>query len=120
MSPALIAAALLAAPAMAAATPDEARSEVKIRNMVDYLEAVVDPRRGVYIRGYTGQWYYARVRGECSRLERGARLRFDPSPGGDFDRNSTIRADRTARRMPATLSLRLKGPRDCVKSTMGR
>jgi hypothetical protein len=89
----LIAAALLAAPAMAAATPDEARPEVKIRNMADYLEAVVDPRRGVYIRGYTGQWYYARVRGECSRLERGARLRFEPSPGGDFDRNSMLRAD---------------------------
>ena len=89
----LIAAALLTLPALAGATPEQARPEAKIRNMAEYLEAVVDPRRGIYIRGYTGQWYYARVRGECSRLARGARLRFVPSPGGDFDRRSTIRAD---------------------------
>ena len=67
--------------------------EARIRNMVEYLEAVPDPQRGVYIRGYTGQWYYARVRGVCPRLTRSASLRFNPSPGGDFDRDSTIRAD---------------------------
>jgi hypothetical protein len=66
--------------------------ETRIRNMSEYIEAVVDPQRGVYIQGYTGQWYYARVR-TCPRLHRGARLRFEPSPGGDFDRNSMIRAD---------------------------
>ncbi|HYI47457.1 MAG TPA: hypothetical protein VEX35_03230 [Allosphingosinicella sp.] len=67
--------------------------EARIRNMADYLEAVADPQRGVYIRGYTGQWYYARVRGNCPRLTRGASLRFNASPGGDFDRHSSIRAD---------------------------
>jgi hypothetical protein len=90
----LIAAALLgAAPALAAGPPNRVVPESKVRNMADYLEAVADPQRGVYIRGYTGQWYYARVRGNCPRLTRGASLRFNPSPGGDFDRDSTIRAD---------------------------
>lgn len=87
----LITAALLAAPATVLAGPDE-RSETRIRNMSEYIEAVVDPRRGVYIQGYTGQWYYARVR-QCPRLNRNAQLRFEPSPGGDFDRRSMIRAD---------------------------
>lgn len=72
---------------------EPAPTQAKIRNMAEYLEAVVDPRRGIYIRGYTGQWYYASVRGECPRLNPVSRLRFEPSPGGDFDRNSTIRAD---------------------------
>ena len=90
----LIAAALVgSAPAMAFEGPAGAPPETSIRNMTDYLEAVVDPQRGVYIRGYTGQWYYARVQGLCPRLNRNASLRFNPSPGGDFDRDSTIRAD---------------------------
>jgi hypothetical protein len=92
--PALIAAALLgAAPVLASDPPTRVVPEARIRNMVDYLEAVPDPQRGVYIRGYTGQWYYARVRGNCPRLTLGASLRFNTSPGGDFDRDSTIRAD---------------------------
>jgi len=90
----LIAAALLgAAPALAMDTPIVGPPEARIRNMAAYLEAVVDPQRGVYIRGYTGQWYYARVQALCPRLTQVAPLRFSPSPGGYFDRDSTIRAD---------------------------
>lgn len=101
----LIAIGLLAAAPALAQTPENLASvtpeltsaqrppEAKVRNMSEYIEAVVDPQRGIYIQGYTGQWYYARTRGECPRLRRFARLRFDPSPGGDFDRFSTIRAD---------------------------
>lgn len=89
----LLAGALLAAPVLAVAAPADAPREAKIRNMSEYIEAIVDPRRGIYIQGYTGQWYYARVRGECPRLNRWSRLRFNPSPGGDFDRRSSIRAD---------------------------
>jgi hypothetical protein len=85
--------AVAAAPALSAQPPTRARPEVKIRHMSDYLEAVADPGRGVYIRGYTGQWYYASVRAQCPRLTRSAALRFNPSPGGDFDKDSTIRAD---------------------------
>jgi len=89
----LAAALFAAAPAFAFETPEMERSETKIRNMTEYLETVVDNGRGVYIRGYTGQWYYARTENECPRLTRSARLRFEPSPGGDFDRDSTLRAD---------------------------
>ncbi|HST36508.1 MAG TPA: hypothetical protein VLK25_07765 [Allosphingosinicella sp.] len=89
----MIAASLIAAPALALAAPGEAPVEAKIRNMSEYIEAVVDPQQGIYIQGYTGQWYYARVRGNCQRLNRSARLSFIPSPGGDFDRLSSIRAD---------------------------
>lgn len=88
----LIALALFGgAPAYALDTP--ARPEAKIRNMADYIEAVVEDQRGVYIRGYTGQWYYASVQGACPRLRPFASLRFNPSPAGDFDRHSTLRAD---------------------------
>ena len=83
----------VAATPVLAAEQTRARPEVKIRNMTDYLEAVADPGRGVYIRGYRGQWYYATVRGECPRLTRTARLSFNTSPGGDFDKDSSIRAD---------------------------
>jgi hypothetical protein len=90
-----IAAAMLAsatAPALAMG-PNRVSPEVRIRNMADYLEAVPDAGRGVYIRGYTGQWYYASVHGSCPRLTSNANLRFNTSPGGDFDKDSTIRAN---------------------------
>jgi hypothetical protein len=92
----ILAAATLSAaatPALADPPANRVRPEVKIRNMTDYLEAVADPGRGIYIRGYNGQWYYASVRGECPRLNRNARLSFNTSPGGDFDKDSSIRAD---------------------------
>lgn len=85
--------ATAAAPTLAAAQPNRAVPEARIRQMSEYLEAVADPGRGVFIRGYTGQWYYASVRGQCPRLTRGASLRFNASPGNVFDKDSTIRAD---------------------------
>lgn len=90
----LVTAALLSAvPAAALAHERSGPAETRVRNMAEYIEAVVDPDRGVYIRGYTGQWYYARVRDGCRRLTRAARLTFNTSPGGDFDRRSSLRAD---------------------------
>jgi hypothetical protein len=67
--------------------------EARIRQMAHYLEAVADPGRGVFIRAYDGQWYYARAQDNCPRLTRSAALRFEPSPGGYFDQNSALRAD---------------------------
>lgn len=67
--------------------------ETRIRNMSAYLEAVADPGRGVYIRDYRGHWYYARAQDNCARLTASARLGFNPSPGGYFDRNSSLSAD---------------------------
>ena len=85
--------ASLAAPSLAAGPDNRMAPETRIRQMSEYLEAVADPGRGVFIRGYTGQWFYASVQGECPRLHRHARLRFNTSPGNVFDRESTIRAD---------------------------
>ncbi|HEY5710487.1 MAG TPA: hypothetical protein VIT38_01215 [Allosphingosinicella sp.] len=91
----MIAALLLGATALPASPPTDSHSappEARIRQMGRYLEAVADPQRGVYIRAYDGQWYYARVEDNCTRLTRSAALRFEPSPGGYFDRNSALRA----------------------------
>ncbi len=88
-----LAIALAAAPALAAGPDNRAVPEARIRHMGSYLEAVADPRRGVYIRAYDGRWYYARTLDECPRLTPTARLRFRTSPGGYFDRNSAIVAD---------------------------
>jgi hypothetical protein len=82
-----------AAPVLAAGPDNRVTPQARIRQMSDYLEAVADPGRGVFIRGYTGQWYYAAVQGQCPRLHRNASLRFNTSPGNVFDRDSTIRAD---------------------------
>ena len=79
---------LLAAPAWR--WPDRTRRRTKSATCRN-----IDRRRsaaGYLDQGYTGQWYYARVR-NCPRLNRFARLRFEPSPGDDFDRRSMIRAD---------------------------
>ena len=90
----LILAALIGVtPAFAIAAPAGAPPETRIRNMADFLERVVDPQRGVYIRDYAGRWYYARMEGSCPRLTSTASLRFEASPGGNFDRYSAIRAD---------------------------
>ena len=75
------------------ATTPEAPGEARIRNIGAMLETVTEPRQGVYIRAYDGRWYYARVRDECPRLTASARLGLNASPGGHFDRNSTISAD---------------------------
>jgi len=83
----------LAAPALAAGPDNRIAPEARIRQMSEYPEAVPDADRGVFIRGYTGQWYYAAVQGQCPRLHYGASLRFNTSPGNVFDRDSTIRAD---------------------------
>ncbi len=90
--------ALAAAISAAAITPafavtPEAPAEARIRNIGALLETVTDPRQGVYIRAYDGRWYYARMREECPRLTATARLGLNSSPGGIFDRNSTISAD---------------------------
>lgn len=93
----MIAALSLGATALQAGPPAAnsggAAPEARIRQMAHYLEAVADPGRGVFIRAYDGQWYYARTEQDCSRLTRSSALRFEPSPGGYFDQNSALRAD---------------------------
>lgn len=78
-----------AGPALAGPAAPESR----IREMGRYLEAIVDPHHGAFIRAVDGHWYYARTLDNCPRLTRNATLSFEPSPGGYFDHHSAIRAD---------------------------
>jgi hypothetical protein len=90
---ALVAAAALmnVAPSYAAGPAVPVAGETRIRDMAEALEWVIDPQRGVYVRDRRGHWFYARVRA-CPRLNQGTPLRFNASPGGYLDRNSSIRA----------------------------
>ncbi len=112
----LIAAAIVSAPPVSATPQDDAPSaerelwdpgvriprpnlesvqpvlllrQTRIPRMGGFLEWVADGKHGVYIRGDTGQWYYARTQARCPRLRPGASVRF-VAPGGNFDRFSTL------------------------------
>jgi hypothetical protein len=90
----LIALALLgSAPALAADPAAPASGETRIPRMGNFLEWIADGERGLYIRGDTGRWYYARTQSECPRLDAARALRFDTSGNGDLDRFGAIRAE---------------------------
>ena len=61
--------------------------------MAHFLEWKADSDRGLWIRGDTGKWYYARVEGRCPRLNTAGSIRFNTGPGGNFDRKSSVRAE---------------------------
>ena len=83
----------IAVPALAAPTEGAAPGETRIRQIGSRLEIVPDPRQGVYIQDYRGNWFHASTQGDCPRLTYNARLRLVASPGGYFDRSSAIVAD---------------------------
>ena len=87
----ILAAAAVAAPALAE-TPVTRAPETKIPRMAHFLEWTADGDNGLYIRGDTGQWYYARVEGNCPRLSAADTIRFQTAPNGDLDRKSAIHA----------------------------
>ena len=87
----ILAAAATAAPAFAETVAAQA-PETKIPRMAHFLEWTADGDRGLYIRGDTGQWYYARVEGNCPRLSAADTLRFQTAPNGDLDRKGAIHA----------------------------
>jgi hypothetical protein len=91
MSKAVIAVSLLsgAAPALADSPVMTAR-ETYIPNMAGFLEWVADGERGVYIRGDTGRWYYARTKAPCPRLRSTTALSFQTT-NGDLDRFGSLR-----------------------------
>lgn len=89
--------ALLTLGLIAAASPALAQTpahdeETTIPRMSHFLEWVPDGHVGLYIRGDTGRWYYARLREECPRLQGGARISFSTSATDTLDRYSSIRA----------------------------
>ncbi len=90
----MIAGALLigASPALAQPSADSAR-EVRIPRIHNFLEWVADGKNGVYVRGDTGKWYYARTQVECSRLRPATSLSFANTRHGDLDRFSALRIE---------------------------
>ena len=82
---------LMAVPAMADTVVTSQR-EVRIPRMSRYLEWVADGQRGVWIRGDTGKWYYARTQGKCARLRPAVALGFQTSRG-ELDRFSSLKVE---------------------------
>jgi hypothetical protein len=91
----MIAALLLsgAGAALADSPPVMNPRETYIRNMAGFLEWVADGERGVYIRGDTGKWYYARTQAACPRLRSATGLSFQ-TRNGDLDRFGSLRIDK--------------------------
>lgn len=77
----------LAAPALAADQPGS--REVRIPRMSQYLEWVADGQHGLFVRGDTGRWYYARLQHRCSRLRPSAAMGFQTTRG-ELDRFSSL------------------------------
>ena len=90
---AMLAGALLLGTATAFASPPGDAREVRIPRMSHFLEWHADGHRGIYIRGDTGKWYYARVQGECPRLRPTASVSFQTVRGGELDRYGALRVD---------------------------
>ena len=89
---AIIAASLLLSGAASALadTPATTTRETYIPNTAGFLEWVADGERGVYIRGDTGRWYYARTKAPCPRLKSTTALSFQTT-NGDLDRFGSLR-----------------------------
>lgn len=54
---------------------------------------MADGKRGLYILGIDGRWYYARTFGPCSRLSTAVTLGFQTRGVDELDRNGTILAE---------------------------
>ena len=87
----MTAGALLIGASPALAQPDSAR-EVRIPRIYNFLEWVADGHQGVYVRGDTGKWYYARTQSPCPRLRPDVALSF-VAPGGELDRHGALRVE---------------------------
>ena len=90
----MIAGALVisASPALAHPSADSGR-EVRIPRIYNFLEWVADGHQGVYVRGDTGKWYYARTQAQCSRLRPATSISFLGARGGNLDRFGAIRVE---------------------------
>jgi hypothetical protein len=88
---AMLASAILAISlAGAAAPPPPAGREAAIPRIGGFLEWVDDGKSGVYIRGDTGKWYYARTREACPRLRPHVALSFGGAVLGQLDRYGSL------------------------------
>ena len=68
------------------------RPEVRIPRMNNFLEWVADGHQGVFVRGDTGKWYYARTQSPCPRLRPSVALSFY-APNNELDRFGALRVE---------------------------
>jgi len=102
----LVAAALLvAAPALA---EEPAGAETSIPRMASFLEWRPDGDQALFIRADTGNWYRVTLQAPCPRMQNRTATRFNASPGGRFDRYSSIQTD--GWRCQAASVVRSEGP----------
>ena len=64
--------------------------ETAIPRISEFIDYVTDPKKGVYIRGDTGRWYYARVQPACPRLLYTSNLHFIDTRQNQLDRYGAI------------------------------
>jgi hypothetical protein len=77
---------LAAALAGSAAPAPPSGPETVIPRIRGFLEWVDDGKQGVYIRGDTGKWYYARTEAPCPRLRPHVALSFSGAVANQLDR----------------------------------
>jgi hypothetical protein len=83
---------VLAALIGASPAPPAGRETV-IPRIRGFLEWIADGKQGVYIRGDTGQWYYARTEAPCARLRPHAAVSFVGAVQNQLDRYGAIVAE---------------------------
>jgi len=88
LAPIMLAAFLAGASAPPPAT-DYGRETV-IPRISEFIDYVTDPKKGVYVRGDTGKWYYARVQQACPRLRYTANLHFIDTRQNQLDKYGAI------------------------------
>jgi len=85
----ILLAAFLAGSSAPAPAMDVGR-ETAIPRISLNLELVADPEKGVYVRGDTGKWYYARTQARCPRLRRTTAISFVGAVQNRLDRYASI------------------------------
>lgn len=98
----------MGAPAVAETRVPPEEASIPYADRDGIVEWKVDGDRGLYIRGMTGGWFYARTLGKCGRLQTADTLGFETSATGDLDRHGAIRAQ--GWRCPLTSVVRSEGP----------
>lgn len=88
LAPIMLAAFLAGASAPPPQT--EVGRETAIPRISGFLDHVVDAKKGVYIRGDTGKWYYARTEAPCSRLRSTASINFVGTVQNQLDRYGAL------------------------------
>ena len=86
--PILLAAFLAGSSASAPAT--DVGRETAIPRISLNLDLVADPKKGVFVRGDTGKWYYARTEAPCPRLLRTSAISFVGAVQNRLDRYGAI------------------------------